>query len=79
MTSIELSCEAELELERLQHKSFSYFLRENNPKNGLIADKTAPAWPASIAATGLALSAYTVAVERGMMARAAALERTLTT
>lgn len=79
MAAVKSACPAELELElqRLQHKSFSYFLHEVNPENGLIADKTAPDWPASIAATGLGLSAYTVAVERGMMTRADALERTL--
>ena len=70
--------EAEL-LERLQHQSFSYFLYETNPENGLVIDKTAPDWPASIAATGFALASYPVAVERGFMPRAAAVERTLTT
>ena len=55
------------ELEKLQHKSFRYFLHETNPDNGLVIDKTAPDWPASIAATGLALAAYPVAVERGYM------------
>ncbi|MBV6273616.1 hypothetical protein KVP09_11965 [Alcaligenaceae bacterium CGII-47] len=79
MTPTKLSCKDELELQRLQHKSFSYFLPECNARNGLIADKTAPGWPASIAATGLALAAYTVAVERGMMTRSAARQRTLTT
>src|SRR5271170_5007311 len=67
------------ELERLQRQSFSYFLHETNPDNGLVIDKTAPDWPASIAATGFALAAYPVAVERGFMPRAAAVERTLTT
>src|SRR5664280_2840381 len=70
---------ADAELENLQHKSFSYFLNETNPDNGLVIDKTAVDWPASIAATGLALAAYPVAVERGFMPRAAAIERTLTT
>ena len=42
-------------------------------------DKTSEGWPASIAATGLALASYPVAVERGFMSRAAAVERTLTT
>ena len=42
----------EAELERLQHQSFSYFLHETNPDNGLVIDKTAADWPASIAATG---------------------------
>ena len=67
------------ELERLQRLSFDYFLHETNPENGLVIDKTAAGWPASIAATGLALAAYPVAVERGFMPRAAAAERTLTT
>jgi len=69
----------EAELEILQHKSFSYFLHETNPVNGLVIDKTAPDWPASIAATGLALATYPVAVERKFMLRAAAVERTLAT
>jgi len=69
----------EAELERLQHQSFSYFLHETNPDNGLVIDKTASEWPASIAATDFALAAYPVAVERGFMPRAAAVKRTLTT
>ena len=68
---------SDTELERLQHVSFSYFLNETNPDNGLVIDKTATDWPASIAATGLALAAYPVAVERGFMPHAAAIERTL--
>jgi len=54
-------------------------LHETSPINGLVIDKTAPDWPASIAATGLALAAYPVGVERGFMSRAAAVERTLKT
>ena len=77
MSSRELTVDAELE--KLQRVSFSYFLNETNPVNGLVIDKTAMDWPASIAATGLALAAYPVAVERGFMPRAAAIERTLTT
>jgi hypothetical protein len=67
------------ELEKLQHDSFKYFLHETNPANGLVIDKTEADWPASIAATGLALASYPVAVERGFMPRAAAVERILTT
>jgi hypothetical protein len=67
------------ELGGLQRDSFSYFVHEANPANGLVIDKTAPDWPASIAATGLALAAYPVAVERGFMSHAAAVERTLAT
>ena len=66
-------------MERLQRQSFGYFRHETNPVNGLVIDKTAPDWPASITATGLALAAYPVAVERGFMPRAAAVKRTLAT
>ena len=66
-------------LAKLQHASFDYFLHETNPANGLVIDKTAPNWPASIAATGLALAAYPVGVERKFMLRAAAVERVLAT
>lgn len=69
----------EAELEELQRESFDYFLHEANPTNGLILDKTAENWPASIAATGLALAAYPIAVERGFMSRKQAVERTLNT
>ncbi len=67
------------DLETLQRETFGYFLHETNPVNGLVIDKTAANWPASIAATGLALATYPVAVERGFMSRAAAVERTLAT
>jgi hypothetical protein len=67
------------DLEKLQRETFNYFLYETNPLNGLVIDKTAANWPASIAATGLALACYPVAVERGFMSRAAAAERTLIT
>ena len=67
------------ELEKLQRETFGYFLHETNPANGLVIDKTAADWPASIAATGLALACYPVAVERGFMSRDAAVERTLAT
>ncbi len=66
-------------LEKLQRETFGYFLRETNPANGLVIDKTEPNWPASIAAIGLALACYPVGVERGFMTRAAAAERTLAT
>ena len=67
------------ELEQLQCDSFAYFIHEANPANGLIIDKTAAGWPASIAATGLALAAYPVGVARGFWTRSAAVQRTLTT
>jgi hypothetical protein len=66
-------------LDELQRDSFGYFIHEFNPETGLVADKTRENWPASIAATGLALAAYPVGVERGLMEREEALKRTLTT
>jgi hypothetical protein len=65
-------------LEALQRAAFTYFLHETNRSNGLVLDKTREAWPASIAAVGLALSSYPVGVERGFLTRADAVERTLT-
>ncbi|MGD0908247.1 MAG: glucoamylase family protein [Candidatus Acidiferrales bacterium] len=67
------------EMEQLQHESFNYFLHEINPATGLVIDKTQANCPASIAATGLALASYPVAVERGFMTRVLAVERTLAT
>src|SRR5664279_44022 len=66
-------------LRRLQKNSFDYFTHEVNPANGLILDKTEEDWPASIAAVGMALTAYPVGVERRFMGREEAVERVLTT
>jgi hypothetical protein len=78
MSSKKLSVDAGLE--KLQREAFNYFVHETNPDNGLVLDRTAAAnWPASITATGLALAVYPVAVERGFISRAAAVERTLAT
>lgn len=77
MNKTQISLQAELQ--RLQEESFCYFLHETNVANGLVIDKTAPNWPCSIAATGLALSCYPVAIERGFITKAEAVERVLTT
>ncbi len=69
----------ERRLQRVQQRAFDYFLHETNPANGLVVDKTAEGWPASIAATGLALSCYPVAVERGFVSRGEAKARVLAT
>ena len=62
----------------LQRNSFDYFVHEVNRANGLVLDKTAADWPASIAAMGMALTSYVVGAERRFMERAEAAERTLT-
>ena len=67
------------ELEALQRDAFRYFSLWTNPDNGLVLDKSAPNWPASIAATGLGLAAYPAAVERGFVTREAAVATVLTT
>ena len=66
-------------LDPLQREKFDYFLLEANPLNGLIADKSQPGSPASIAAVGFALSCYPVGVERGFLSRENAVRRTLAT
>ncbi len=66
-------------LHALQREMFEYFLRESNPANGLVLDKTQQDSPASIAVVGFALAAYPVGVERGFMTRAEAVELTLAT
>ena len=65
-----------LELQRI---TFDYFLKESNPKNGLVADSTRAGAMSSIAPTGFALTAYPIGVERGFISRDEAIERTLAT
>ncbi len=67
------------ELHALERNTFNYFWKETNPANGLLADNTSGNAPASIAAVGHALAAYTVGVERGWGTREEAIKRTLTT
>jgi hypothetical protein len=63
----------------LQRAAFGYFPQALNPINGLIADNSRANSPVSIAVVGFALSSYAVAVERGWLARADAVERSLAT
>jgi len=69
----------EQKLDQLQRAAFRDFLRTGNPANGLIADTSRDSSPASIGVVEFALSAYPVAVERGWMTRADAVERSLAT
>ena len=64
-------------LDELQRAAFGYFLQAVNPSNGLVADTSRQNSPVSIAVVGFALSSYPVAVERGWMARADAVGRSL--
>lgn len=65
-------------LSRLQRDSFDYFIHETNPANGLVLDKTADNWPASIAAMGMALTVWLVGAWRRFITRADAAQRSLT-
>src|SRR5947209_14652117 len=56
-------------LSRLQWTTVEYYLKESNPVNGLIRDKTEPTAPCSIASVGMALATYPIAVERGVIPR----------
>ena len=68
----------EKEIEKLQKNSFNYFLKFNS-EFGLVPDNSRPDSKCSIAATGLALSCYGVAVENSFMQRSDAVQRTLKT
>jgi hypothetical protein len=63
---------------RVQRNSFDYFMHEIDRDNGLVLDKTSANWPASIAAMGMALTAYPVGVVRNFITRAEASTLTLT-
>src|SRR5438093_6382632 len=73
----EFSSQQEKLLSDIQTDAFKYFVHEVNPSNGLVADCTKDGWPSSIAAIGMALSAYPVGVEHNFITREAAIERTL--
>ena len=73
----EPSREREQLLSDLQADAFKYFVNEVNLENGLVVDSTKDGWPASIAAIGMAMSAYPIGVERGLISREEAIVRTL--
>ncbi len=64
-------------LDNLLRETFPYFLHEVNETTGLIADKTMPGSPSSIAAVGMGLSSYVVGVKRNIISRGEAIQRTL--
>lgn len=64
-----------LELQRL---AFRYFPDHTNAKNGLVADNSSADSACSIAATGLGLGCYPIAVANGWLQREDAAERVLT-
>jgi len=66
-------------LAKLQRDTFGYFKNETNLANGMVPDNTRKGAHASIAAIGLGLATYPIAVERTFISRADAVERVLTT
>ncbi len=67
----------EKDLGLLQLSTVLYYLRETNPDNGLVRDKTDPTAPVSIAAVGMAMATVPIIVERGVMYRNFAAKVTL--
>jgi hypothetical protein len=57
------------ELLQLQATTVQYYLRESNPANGLVRDKTYAHAPCSIAAVGLFLASLPVLIEREVIDR----------
>ncbi|MFI5336956.1 MAG: glucoamylase family protein, partial [Opitutales bacterium] len=67
-------------LEEIERASFRFFQEQSNPVTGLVrdrakADGTADTGKASIASSGFALSAWTVAAHRGWVERSVALKQ----
>src|SRR3954468_10603445 len=66
-------------LEDVEKRTFNFFWETTEGATGLVPDRWPSAPFASIAATGFALNAYAVGVERGYITRAQARARVLTT
>src|SRR5579883_1601073 len=66
-------------LGRVGRAHFKYFLLNQNPKTGLVLDRSTATSPASIAAVGFALTAYGCACRRGWVSRQEAASYALKT
>ena len=66
-------------LDTLQARTFQWFWQLSDPRTGLTPDRTPTRSFVSVAATGFALTAYPIGVERGWTTREAACERVLAT
>ena len=60
---------SEEDLNGLQWTTLLYYIREFNYRNGLVADKTQPGSPASIAAVGMAEATIPLLLERHHLPR----------
>lgn len=66
-------------LDELERFAFRYFVEQTNPRNGLVRDRDQPDAPASIAATGFGLVAWSIAAARKWVSADAALDIILAT
>lgn len=66
-------------LDDIEKRAFAYFWEQTNPETGLTRDRSTNTSPASIAATGFALTAYPIGEFRGWVTREQAYSRTLAT
>ncbi len=66
-------------LDDVQERTFRFFWDLSDPRTGLTPDRFPTKSFASISATGFALTAYPIGIERGWVERDAALERVLAT
>ncbi|MGH7453673.1 MAG: glucoamylase family protein [bacterium] len=66
-------------LDSLQLRTLNFFLETTDPNTGLTPDRWPSPSPSSIAAVGFALTSYAIAVERELITREEAAQRTLKT
>jgi hypothetical protein len=66
-------------LDTLQVRTLKFFLETTDPNTGLTPDRWPTPAPSSIAAVGFALTTYPIAVERELITRREAAQRTLNT
>ena len=71
--------ELPLLFEDIERRTFDFFWANGNPANGMVPDRFPSNSPASIAAIGMALTAYVIGVDRGFITREQARARTLAT
>src|ERR1700757_5238107 len=71
---IERETDAEM-LNNLQRETFDYFTEQVDPVTGLIADKTQPGFPSSIAVVGMGITAYIAGIHQKFISRSDAAKR----